>query len=120
MIIRNTDLQSFRAGDLTHLKEVLHPRNQKLDLPYSLAFAYLEKGETSLLHSLKECEVYFIISGQGSIKLGDKLFEFKKGDCVVVPPDVPQSVENTGDERLEFICIVSPPWTESGETILSD
>lgn len=117
MIIKSTDIQLFRAGDQTNLKEVLHPKNLNLNLPYSLAYAFLEPDEISLLHSLEETEVYFIINGKGIIKIGSEEGEFEKGDCLIVPPNIPQSVINTGEKRLEFICIVSPPWTKSGERI---
>ena len=118
MIIKSADNLFFKANDLTNLTEVLHPKNNKLDLPYSLAFAYLEAGETSLLHVLKETEVYFIMKGKGEIRLGEIRYFIEKGDCVVVLPDIEQSVTNTGECRLEFLCIVSPPWTESGEKII--
>lgn len=118
MILKLIDSQLFKAGDNTSLREVLHPKNLPINLPYSLAYAFLEPDETSLLHSLKETEVYFIISGNGIIKIGAEESEFAKGDCLLVPPDTPQSIINTGRERLEFICIVSPSWTEEGETIL--
>lgn len=120
MILKSTDSQLFRAGDNTWLKEVLHPKNFPINLPFSLAYVFLEPDETSLLHTLKETEVYYIISGKGIIKIGEMESEVEKGDCLVVLPNTPQSIRNVGLDKLEFICIVSPPWTKEGETILLD
>ena len=118
MIVKLADREKFKAGDDTMLKEILHPLHHKLKLPYSLAYAFLEKGETSLLHSLSGSEVYFILNGKGKVTLGEKEFVIGKGDCIYVAPNMPQSVSNTGGSKLEFICIVSPPWTEEGEEII--
>ena len=63
MIIKFAENQFFKAGDHTTLKEVLHPVNRNLDLPFSMAFAFLEPGESSLLHFLTNTEIYFITSG---------------------------------------------------------
>ncbi|MEO1262899.1 MAG: cupin domain-containing protein [Bacteroidota bacterium] len=119
MIIKNSDNQYFRAGDHTWLTEVLHPKNNLLDLPFSLAFAFLQKDETSLLHTLNETEVYYIIDGKGEFILEGERHAVEKGDCIVVRPKIEQSLVNKGDSRLEFLCIVTPPWTEEGEQILA-
>ncbi len=118
MIVKLIDREPFKANDLTVLREILHPNNNNIDLPYSLAYAFLEKDETSLLHSLIGSEVYFIIKGIGQIILGGDQYDIEKGDCIYVAPNTPQKVKNIGDSRLEFICIVSPPWSEKEEEIM--
>ncbi len=46
------EIPVFTAGDLTKLREVLHPNNDPVDLPYSLAWASIEPGQQSLSHVL--------------------------------------------------------------------
>ena len=119
MIIKSSDNQWLKAGDLTTLKEVLHPINVSLNLSFSLAHAFLDKNETSLLHVLNETEIYFIINGIGEISLDGVISYVGKGDVIVVNPGTVQSLKNKGKEKLEFLCIVSPPWTKEGEQIFN-
>ena len=111
------EIPEFLAGDKTHLKEVLHPKNDNLDLGFSLAHAIIKKGESSLPHQLLHSETYFFLNGKGQIFLGEETYDVEKGDTVFVPPKINQYVKNTGEEDLAFICIVSPPWSEDTEEI---
>ena len=108
----------FIAGDGTHLREVLHPKNDPVNLPFSIAHASVPVGGASLLHTLKESETYYFISGHGEIVVGGESKKVGPGHVVVVPPKANQHVVNESEVNLEFLCIVSPPWTEDGEEIL--
>jgi len=121
MIIKNlASIASFEAGDETVLKEVLHPKNGDGDLPFSLAHAYLPPGGKSLPHRLtKSEETYTILKGTGRVEVEGKMFEIQEGSVFIVPKNALQSVENTGKENLVFYCIVSPPWNEGEEEIVS-
>lgn len=118
MIHKKLDtIPEFLAGDLTRLKEVLHPKNDQLDLGFSLASAYLKVGEASLPHRLAHSETYFILSGQGEIFIDKKQQTLEAKDLVFVPAAAEQYVKNTGAEDLHFLCIVSPPWTPECEEV---
>lgn len=117
--VLSTDNQYFKAGDHTILKEVFHPKNVGKEFPYSVAHAYLEEKGQSLPHKLQQSELYYFLKGSGVIFVNDENQEVEKGDCVLVEPNQTQFVKNTGQGHLEFICIVSPAWTEDGEQILS-
>ena len=111
------DIPEFLAGDHTHLKEVLHPLNDQLKLGFSLAYAYLDVGEKSLPHQLAYSETYYILEGHGVIFIDEKKQNIEKGDMIYVPPHAEQFVENTGKTAIQFLCIVSPPWSEDSEKI---
>ena len=111
------NIPTFIAGDKTHLKEVLHPKNDNIDLGFSLAHAIIKTGQSSLPHQLMHSETYFFLSGKGQMFLGNETCVVEKGDTVYVPPKVDQYVKNTGEKDLAFICIVSPPWSEDTEEI---
>ncbi len=115
------ELSTFVAGDETVISEVLHPKNEPLNLPYSLAFATLEVGASSKPHILKQSEeVYVIVSGSGTATVGKEEFAVQPGDVVLIPAGVVQFIRNDGDEVLKFYCIVSPPWNKDDEVIVSD
>lgn len=110
-------MPAFLAGDKTFLREVMHPANDAVDLPFSVAHASLEVGETSLPHSLGQTEVYYILSGQGRLVVEEESIPLSAGGLAIVPSGARQSLENTGAEPIVFLCIVSPPWTAENETI---
>ena len=120
MCIRDSieDLPFFKAGDNTILTEVFHPKNDAVDLPYSLAYAKIEAKQKSLKHVLKNEELYIFIKGHGTIHINGKSNIVQQGSVVLVPKGKEQYVENSCDETLCFYCIVSPPWSEDQEEIL--
>lgn len=110
------EVDEFLAGDHTLLKEILHPANDALELPYSLAHAYLNPGCASLPHQLKQSsELYYFINGRGTLHIDTKQYPVKAGSVVLVPEGATQHLVNTGTRRLTFLCIVSPPWRAEDE-----
>lgn len=107
----------FIAGDGTKLRELLHPDKQPLELRYSLAHATVLAGQTSMLHSLKTSEVYYILSGRGEMSIDDETQILEPGDAVYIPPNAKQLIRNLGEEPLVFICIVDPAWRKEDETV---
>ncbi len=120
MVKRIESVPSFIAGDLTEIRELLHPANDSIELNYSLAHASLPVGKASLPHRLvKSSETYFILEGEGKMYIDEDSFFVRTGDTVFIPANALQWIENTGKQILSFICIVSPPWAASDEVIES-
>ena len=118
MLVRKlNNCAEFIAGDSTRLRELLHPDKQPLELRYSLAHATLGLGETSQPHSLKTSEVYYILSGQGEMHIGEETQVVEPGDAVYIPPNAKQFIHSCGSEPLVFICIVDPAWRQEDETV---
>lgn len=118
MFVKNLkECQEFLAGDSTQLRELLHPDKQPLELRYSLAHAVLPVGETSLPHSLKTSEVYYILSGKGEMHIDDETKIVVPGDAVYIPPNAKQYIYSCGEESLVFLCIVDPAWRKEDETV---
>ena len=87
----------FKAYDGTNLCELLHPRREMLDLPYSIAHAILEPGAASLPHRLKtSSEVYFILEGEGEMHIDSEQAEVGTGQAILIPPGSWQHIRNTG------------------------
>jgi mannose-6-phosphate isomerase-like protein (cupin superfamily) len=111
LISRTEDRTEIVANDGSRLRELLHPDRFDCDLPYSLAVAWVDPGEATLPHRLTgETEVYYIVHGAGTMHVGDETAEVRAGDSVVVPAGSEQWIRCTGDEPLQFLCLVSPPW----------
>ncbi len=115
------DLPEITALDGTTLKEFLNPHHQEknLTLGYSLAHATLESKKASQPHRFKEAsEVYYIIKGQGRMHINNTTSKVGPGDVIYIPPQAIQHIENVGEERLEFLCIVYPAWQPNAEELV--
>lgn len=119
MFIRNLeDCEKFVAGDNTVLRELLHPAKADLNLRYSLAHAVLKPGQTSTPHRLRSSEVYYILTGEGSMYIDDDMALVSANQAIYIPPHAKQYIKNTGAKDLEFLCIVDPAWRVEDEEVL--
>ena len=113
-----SDIASFIAGDKTIIKEFVHPKNDAVDLNYSLAHAVVEIGEASEPHILtKSSELYVILSGEGELFIENESVILRGGEAALVPVGARQWIQNVGDNPLAFYVIVSPPWDEEQEVV---
>ncbi|UCD20333.1 MAG: cupin domain-containing protein [candidate division WOR-3 bacterium] len=113
------ECRSFIAGDGSLLKEILNPQKQTLAIRYSLAHAVISPGQKTVPHVLKHAEVYYILSGQGTMHIDKKMREVRTNDTIYIPPNHVQFMENTADQNLKFLCIVDPAWQPDIETIVA-
>jgi len=119
-IRRLDDCPECTAGDLTRLRELLHPERQPVAIRYSLAHALLEPGAGSAPHVLSSTEVYYILSGRGIMVVNDDRCAVEPGHAIYIPPGAVQYILNTAQEPLAFLCIVDPAWHSTDETVLAD
>ncbi|MDY9924176.1 cupin domain-containing protein [Methanobacterium sp.] len=119
MLIKSIkNCEYFQVADETVLCELLHPKNENLKMGCSVAHALIEPGRASLPHKLKSSvEIYYIIEGEGRMHIDNESREVKPGDAIYIPPESSQWIENTGDEYLKFLCVVTPPWQEEDEEL---
>lgn len=62
------------------------------------------KGHKHLHHS----EQVMVIEGEGSMVLGDKILNIKKGDVIFIPKNTVHSVKNTGIVPLKVLSVQAP------------
>ena len=121
IIKRLKNLKKIDGLDKTVIREMLNPlhENGLVSLDYSLAHATLEPNNTSLPHRFfTASEVYYILKGTGLMHIDDKSTEVGPGDTIYIPPQAVQYIENTGNDDLEFLCIVYPPWKPDAEELV--
>ena len=51
-------------------------------------------------------EYWVIVTGSGTVEVGDRTIPVVEGDVVWTPPRVPHALTNTGSSPLEFVNIV--------------
>ena len=70
------------------------------------------------LHPGEECEpdihpdaseIYYVVSGQGILRLGEDKYEVRKGMTIYIPMGVEHQTFNTGEEDLCYYWAFAPP-----------
>ncbi|MFA5253942.1 MAG: cupin domain-containing protein [Methanoregula sp.] len=50
--------------------------------------------------------------------MGNETSPVRPGDCILIPPGSVQHIANTGHGDLVFLCVVSPKWQASDESLV--
>lgn len=74
------------------------------NLVLSSTLLHPEKSTSGHMHAGQE-EVYFFISGTGTMQLDEETFPVKAGDIVQIKDDAFHRVFNDGDTDLYFVCV---------------
>ena len=118
MDIRNRDrVESFTTKDGSEIRELLAHRNSCI-VKQSLAEARLPVGASTTphYHPLTE-EIYYILNGQGRMRIGTETESVGPGDAIAIPPGEEHEITNTGQETLVFLCCCAPAY-EHADTVL--
>lgn len=119
MFVKNlNNCNEFEANDGCQIRELLHPENDPVELPYSIAIARVDAGKQTYRHKLKQSEVYYILAGKGRMHIDDESRQVSVGDIIFIPPQAEQWIENSGHEQLQFAAIVSPPWSDKDDILV--
>ena len=62
------------------------------------------RGDRTIGHTHKtQEEIYYVISGTLTMKIGDEEIEVDSRSAALLPPPTPRSYANLGDEDVEFL-----------------
>jgi mannose-6-phosphate isomerase-like protein (cupin superfamily) len=121
----NMDIQNihrvpaFLTKDGSEIRELLAHRNSCVR-NQTLAEARLPAGGRTTPHRhLKTEEIYYILDGQASMRVGQEVEQVGPGDAVAIPPGVSHQITNTGPGTLVFLCCCAPGY-EHDDTALED
>ena len=89
--------------------------NSADDPELSIAHVRVEPGETTRWHKLLGItERYLILSGTGSVEVGDsEARTVAEGDVVLIPAEIKQRISNTGETDLIFLALCTPRFQEA-------
>lgn len=106
-LFRSTEADEYHfAAEGCYILERL---NDPADPEVSIARARVPAGGATRRHWLAgTTERYLILAGQGEAEIGDQRIRVAPGDVLLIPPEVPQRITNTGDADLVFLAICSP------------
>jgi mannose-6-phosphate isomerase-like protein (cupin superfamily) len=119
MDVQHVDrVPAFTTKDGSEIRELLAHRNSCIR-NQTLAEAQLPAGgSTAPHHHVKTEEIYYILAGQGLMRLGDETRPVGPGDAIAIPPGAVHQITNTGLEVLRFLCCCAPGY-EHEDTILA-
>ena len=118
LIKKSSEIESVKGNEGTEIKQYFHPHNTLYGINYSLAQFTLKPGKRSRNHKIKSSEIYYILEGDGILKIDQQSHQLGKDDSIYVPPMSKQYIENVGSSNLRFLCIVDPAWKSEDEIIL--
>ncbi len=108
---------AFTTKDGSEIREVLAHRNSVIR-QQSLAEARVAPGQTTTAHYHPQSEeIYYLLAGQGQMRLGNELRHVAVGDAIAIPPGEVHQIRNTGEETLIFLCCCAPGY-EHADTVL--
>jgi mannose-6-phosphate isomerase-like protein (cupin superfamily) len=117
-IKEDSKIEFIDGGEGAKFKQYFDPHNTLNGINYSIAQFSLEVGKKTKLHKIKSSEIYYILEGEGKLKIDDHVFDLKINDSAYVPPNSKQFIENIGSKKLRFLCIVEPAWKVDDDKIL--
>lgn len=83
--------------------------NLDSDPECSVARVRVKAGKTTKLHLLQNTtERYVMLSGSATVTVGEESWCVSDGDVVVIPPNIPQKIENLEQSDLIFFAICTP------------
>ncbi|HJT31791.1 MAG TPA: cupin domain-containing protein [Pirellulales bacterium] len=118
MDVQNIDrVPAFTTLDGSEIRELLAHRNSSIR-NQSLAEARLAPGQSTTAHyHPKSEEIYYILTGEGRMRLGDEVRQVGPGDAIAIPPGMVHQLTNTGREVLKLLCCCAPGY-EHEDTVL--
>lgn len=106
-ILKAKNIKEYYFDERCYITEISNSSN---DSNVSIAKARVTPGTTTVWHKLTGItERYLIISGTGSVEVGEnKPEQVGEGDVVIIPADTRQRITNTDKTDLIFYAICSP------------
>ena len=120
MDVQNVDrARAFVTKDGSEIRELLAHRNSCIR-NQTLAEARLPAGAgTTPHHHVKTEEIYYLLEGQGLIRVGEQTRQVGPGDAIAIPPGAVHQITNTGAGVLKFLCCCAPGY-EHDDTVLAE
>lgn len=99
---KTVPLEPTRHGAL---KRVLLHREEALSTLCFVNEVEVAPGETIHSHAHETMqEVFYLLEGEGLMRLGEQSLTVREGDCLLVPPLVPHEMTNVSPLPLRFLC----------------
>ena len=111
------EVPEFVTKDGSEIRELLAYRNSNIR-NQSLAESRLKPGASTEPHfHPKTEEIYYILQGEGMMRLSGESRGVGPGDAIAIPPGAPHQISNVGNDTLTFLCCCAPCY-EHDDTVM--
>ena len=120
MDIKNiAEVEAFTTKDGSEIRELLAHRNSGIR-NQSLAEARIAPGGSTQEHfHPKAEEIYYIMAGEGEMRIEAERRTVRPGDAIAIPPGKRHKIWNRGKETLKFLCCCAPAY-EHDDTVMTE
>ena len=102
----NKDDLEFEKGEHSSQFADMLKNDKSKNFDFSACIRRLNAGEASTKHSHKNSEeLFYILSGTGTLTNNNKTSRIRQGDFVVIPKNSPHHLENDGETQIEYLAI---------------
>lgn len=108
-IVNVEDQPWYEAEDKAVAREIASPRNSKLE-KMSIAEIIIPSGVAVVPHHHMMEEVYYIVSGEGTMMVEDETAIVRAGQSVVIAPHQWHNIVNHTENELRLIVTCAPSW----------
>ena len=116
-VVQRDHCSAFVTKDGSIIRELLSHRNSSIR-NQSLAEAIVGPGIRTAAHfHPKTEEIYYILSGTGTMHLQGEEKTVGPGDAIAIPPGAVHWIENGESADLVFLCACSPAY-EHEDTVM--
>lgn len=106
-----SDIAPYVTKDGSRIWELFHPGSSPLK-GFSVAEALVGPAQATEAHVHHAAqEVYYILEGEGVMRLGGETLDVGKGDAILILPGVEHRIKNAGKGALRFLCVCGPPYS---------
>ena len=118
-MIRNQDnVEPYVTKDRSTIRELFHPDNSPVE-GFSVAEAFVGKGlETDAHVHRRSQEIYYLLEGAGTMRLGESSLKVKKGDAILIPPGTAHNIKADEGTDIRILCICSPPYAHEDTVVV--
>ncbi len=111
MIRNRENVEAYVTKDKSTIRELYHPDSSPVK-GYSVAEAEVAEGTETDAHVHRESqEIYYILEGAGTMRLGGDSFEVKTDDAILIAPGTPHNIKADKGSALRILCICSPAYS---------
>jgi len=108
-VVKLADQTWYEAEDKAVAREIASPRNSKLER-MSIAEIIIPAGVEVVPHHHIMEEVYYIVSGEGTMMVEDEFLIVGAGESVIISPHQWHNIRNHTEVELRMIVTCAPAW----------
>ena len=109
-VVMHPDDISFFKGVCGSVWRLITPETAPVKA-LSTALVHIDvKGQSTPHHHKVIEEIYYILDGEGLLRVGDEEYRIKQGTIAYIPPEVIHTLINVGKRGLKLLVIDHPPY----------